>query len=226
MITVKAEFEKRAEEIEEYFKLLESFFEKEAILYFPNKRTHKYKRLNPELEKVLKANCFLLLYNLIEASVKQSITEIYDQVTSKGLTYREVTSHFKELWIKENYKNFKDHGEKNIFQFISNIDEDVITIDFDPSKVISGNIDRRKIEFFSNKFGFSSRVHYSAGNGDKLHQVKMRRNSLAHGNISFSECGREFTYEDLCDIKKQVIRYMRQILKNIEQFLLDDKFLN
>ena len=38
---------------------------------------------------------------------------------------------------------------------------------------------------------------YTAGNGDRLHQVKIRRNNLAHGNTSFSECGREFTYEDL-----------------------------
>lgn len=226
MITVKIEFEKRVSEVEEYFKLLDNFFEKDAILYFPNKQTHKYKRLNPELEKVLKANSFLLLYNVIEASIKQSLTEIYDQITSKGVTYNQVTSHFKQLWIKENYKNFKDQGEKNIFQFISGIENDVIEIEFDANKIISGNIDRRKIEYFSQAYGFSTQVHYSAGNGDKLHQVKVRRNNLAHGNISFSECGREFTYEDLCEIKKQVIRYMRQILNNIDKFLNEEKFLD
>lgn len=225
MITVKTEFENRVSEIEEYFKMLHRIFEENAVLFFPNKKTHKFKSLNTDLERVLKANCFLLLYNLIESSIKQSITEIYDQITSQGLNYSDISPLLKQLWIKENHKNFKEKGEVEIFNIITNLDADLIDIEFDSSRIISGNIDRRKIESLSEKYGFSMQVHYSAGNGNKLHIVKIRRNNLAHGNTSFSECGREFTYEDLCEIKIQVVRYLRQILNNIENYLDEDKFL-
>ena len=225
MITVKTEFENRVLEIEEYFKLLHYFFEKDAIIHFPNNKTHKFKELNTDLERVLKANCFLLLYNLIESSIRLSITEIYDQITSRNLTYEDVSPLIKKIWLNENYKNFKDRNESSIFDIITNLDNDSIVIDFDSSKIISGNIDRRKILMLSEKYGFSMRVHYSAGDGNKLHIVKVRRNDLAHGNTSFSECGREFTYSDLHSIKIEVVRYLRQILINIEKYLDNEKFL-
>jgi hypothetical protein len=226
LITVKTEFENRVSEIEEYFKLLEHFFEKNAVLFFPNKKTHKYKSLNTDLERVLKANSFLLLYNLIESSIKQSITEIYDQITSQGLKYSDMSPLIKKLWLKENHKNFKEKGESAILDIITNLDDDSIIIAFDSSKIISGNIDRVKIKSLSDKYGFSMKVHHTAGDGNKLHIVKIRRNHLAHGNMSFSECGREFTYEDLSEIKIQVVRYLRQILKNIEELLNEEKFMS
>ncbi|MBC6109187.1 MAE_28990/MAE_18760 family HEPN-like nuclease [Pedobacter fastidiosus] len=85
-------------------------------------------------------------------------------------------------------------------------------------------MDGLKIRDFATKYGFSSNTHRNANNGVKLHQVKTQRNSLAHGNTSFAECGRNYTIGDLRDIKKQVIIYLRNILKNITKFLATNKF--
>lgn len=225
MITVIADFNQRVGEIDSYFVLLDQLIEQEAIIYFPNKRSHKFKRTNQEQEKVLKANCFLLLYNLIESSVKLSITEIYDTITSKGVLFADVIDEIKKLWLREKYKNFDGLAEGNIFTVIESINGDSLSINFNPNKLISGNIDRQKIEAFSSKYGFSMNIHYSAGDGSKLHQVKTFRNQLAHGNISFSECGRQFTVEELLAIKNQVVRYLRQVLKNIEKYCDAEEFI-
>lgn len=83
MVTVINDFNTRVREIEGYFKLLNSIINEDARLYFPNKGSHKYKKIDDELIKVMKANCFLLLYNLIESSIKLSLTEIYDSITLK-----------------------------------------------------------------------------------------------------------------------------------------------
>ena len=82
---------------------------------------------------------------------------------------------------------------------------------------------REKITEFATKIGFSMRVHYSAGNGEKLHQVKTRRNNLAHGNISFSECGRDFTLEELVNItiNKHVTNFCFWITVLIFNFYLN-----
>ncbi|MBK6773181.1 MAG: hypothetical protein IPG78_13840 [Ignavibacteria bacterium] len=61
-------------------------------------------------------------------------------------------------------------------------------------------------------------------NGAKLHDVKIQRNQLAHGEISFSKCGRNYTIEDLIKTKDHTIKYLRKILKNINAYLESKKF--
>jgi hypothetical protein len=224
MISVLSDFEKRVDEINIYFLLLENIEEKKAVLYFPSKRTHKYQPHNAELIKILKANLFLLLYNLAESSIKQSLSEIYEQITEQQLKYEEVIDEIKKIWIDEKHNNFKNIGTENIFKAINNLTKEIIDIKFDSEKVISGNIDGRKIKEFSVKHGFSSKVHKNAKDGVKLHQVKTQRNHLAHGHISFAECGRNYTLSDLREIKHQVIIYLRRILNNIDRYLDKQKF--
>lgn len=224
MVTTINDFNTRVQEIDGYFKLLDSIINQGAQLHYPTKKNQKFKNFDEELIKVLKANSFLLLYNLIESSIKLSITEVYDSITSRTKKYDDVTDQIRKIWISENYKNFKDKGTDFIFHTINNITEDVIEIKFKHEKVISGNIDGQKIREFSNNIGFSNTTHHRAKNGVKLHQVKTQRNNLAHGAISFSECGRQYTYEDLLEIKQQVIIYLRGILNNIKTFIDDETF--
>lgn len=224
MLNVINEFNTRVREIDGYFKLLDSIINQNAHLFYPSKKSHKVKKFDDELIKVMKANSFLLLYNLIESSIKLSITEVYDSITLKTSKYEEVTDQIRKIWISENYKNFREKGTDFIFETINNIAEDVIQLKFKPEKVISGNIDGLKIREFSTLIGFSNSTHHLAKNGVKLHQVKKLRNDLAHGAISFSQCGRQYTYDDLFETKQQVIIYLRGILNNIMTFLDNEHF--
>ena len=223
MRTVILDFEKRVKEIDLYFTHLEYIEEEDAQIFFPNKSRNKYVDYDIELTKVFKANLFLLLYNLAESSIKQSLNEIYDSITTENLKYKEVIDEIKKIWIEENHVNFRNKGVTNIFIAINNLAEDIIDIRFN-SKVISGNIDGQKIRNFSLKYGFSNSSHHNANNGVKLLQVKTQRNNLAHGNISFAECGRNYTMSDLREIKRQVIIYLRSILKNIEKYINGKKY--
>lgn len=219
MTTVISDFEKRVVEIELYFKFIESVINENAALYFEQKRNKKIQQINPELIKVLKANLFVLLYNLAESSIKLSLEEIYDSISSKNKKYIEVCEEIKKIWIKTKYNNFRNTGTNSIFQTINNMAQDVIEIRFDSEKLISGNIDGRKIKEFASQHGFSSKVSKYAKDGVKLHQVKTQRNSLAHGNESFAECGRRYTITELKEIKHEVIIYLRRILNNIKKYL-------
>jgi hypothetical protein len=49
--------------------------------------------------------------------------------------------------------------------------------------------------------------------------VKTQRNDLAHGSISFSECGRQYTVDELERIKRQVVVFMRSILRSIGAYI-------
>jgi len=225
MTTVLTDFQTRVNEIELYFSFLEKIINENAELFFPNKRRNSKSVIDPELQKVLKAHGFLILYNLIESSIKKSIEKIYEKVSAENVLYKDVRDELKIIWIKINYKNFKDTGSEEIFRTIERMAEDSITMTFEGGKAISGNIDAKKIREFASAYGFSSRTHWSARNGNKLVSVKSKRNDLAHGVISFAECGRQHTLEDLIDTKKEVIFYMRGILRNVEQYLTSKRYL-
>ena len=225
MVSVISDFKKRTVEIEKYFAFLQAIEEKDAKMTFSSASRIRVKSFDNELLKVLKANMFLLLYNLVEASTRQALNEIYDKISSHQINYELLNDEIKKIWIKEHYKNFGNKGHEEIFNHISNIASDSINLQFNPDKIISGNIDAKKIRDFSEKYGFSSKVHNNAQNGEKLVIVKNQRNNLAHGLSSFSECGRNYTITDLKEIKEQVILYVGRILKNIDKYLSKNKFL-
>ncbi|MBL0247431.1 MAG: hypothetical protein IPQ28_07570 [Sphingobacteriales bacterium] len=115
MVTVLADFEKRVTEIELFFKHLENLEVDGALLYFPNRARRKTQPHNNELIKVFKANVFLLLYNLAESSIKQSLTEVYDTITSENLTYQDVIDEIKKIWIAQKHDNFRNKGDREYF---------------------------------------------------------------------------------------------------------------
>jgi hypothetical protein len=224
MIVTLIDFEKRTKEINLYFKHLQLLDIENAKIYLENRPRKKYFKANIELIKVLKANTFLLLYNLVESSIKQSITEIYDSITNDNLTYDEVIDEIKKIYIKENHASFKNLGIDNIFRTINSLSTEIIDIQFNSDKIISGNIDGRKVREFAAIYGFSDRSHIRANNGNKLHIVKLQRNNLAHGNVSFAECGRTYSTEEIEIIKNEVILFLRSILKNIDKFIDSKKY--
>ena len=227
MISVLTDFEERVEEIELYFEHLNLILNKDAELFFPGNKTRQRKRIEAELHKVLKANCFLLLYNLSESSIRQALTEIFDKISEKELAYALVKDEIKKIWITSSDNNFRDTGIDNIFNIINGtILRDIVEIKFEEKNSLSGNVDGRKIKDFATKLGFSEKSHPSLKNGVKLHEVKTQRNKLAHGEISFAKCGRDYSIEDLNKTKNQVIGYLRRILSNIKKFIDNEDFKN
>jgi len=224
MNSVLIDFEERVKEVELYFKHLYLIFGQDAEMFLPNNKTKKRKKINEELKKVLKANCFLLLYNLSESSIRQALIVIFEEISNKELKYNLVKNEIKKIWIELKYKNFKDKGSEEILNILSIIADDIIDITFE-DKGLGGNIDGQKIRGIANELGFSSRTHHSLKKGVTLHIVKTQRNKLAHGNISFAKCGRDYTLEELIKIKNQVIKYLRSILKNIKAFIEEEEFV-
>lgn len=226
MIAVLRDFDSRVNEIDIYFSFIEELVSNDVQLYFPNKRSKKFKNIDSELTKILKANGFLLLYNLVESSVKKSIEEIYESLKRENSAYKKFTDEIKKKWIEEKYKNFKDgsYVAEKIFEAIKIIEDDIISMTLDAKKLFKGNIDSRKIKDFATIYGFSSKAHYTAKDGEKLLVVKNQRNDLAHGLISFCECGKDYTIEQMLEIKKQVVAYLRSILRNVAIFINEKKY--
>ncbi|NJR66204.1 MAG: hypothetical protein HC772_14175 [Leptolyngbyaceae cyanobacterium CRU_2_3] len=98
---------------------------------------------------------------------------------------------------------------------------------FDKEDLFSGNLDGMKIRSTATEYGFSHLTDYvKTGHGSDLLTVKINRNDLAHGFKSFTEVGRDKTADQLLEIKNKVVKYLKQILQNIEQYLYNEEYLD
>jgi hypothetical protein len=50
-------------------------------------------------------------------------------------------------------------------------------------------------------------------------QVKQQRNDLAHGNISFTNCGRNTSTDELLKAFEQIPNFLESFISNIEDML-------
>ncbi len=158
----------------------------------------KIQSLDPELAKTLKANGFLLLYNLVESTMRNAIQAIFDELASSKVSFDSVKTELKIIVLQ----NLKACAPDKVHLKMSNISLDIITAGFDPERLFSGNVDGRLIRETANKYGFSSETKDKddetkkpPNNGDKLLIVKTNRNNLAHGIQSFEEVGRNYYIE-------------------------------
>lgn len=231
MIHVKREFKERCAEIDSYFEFLRKIIVRKGKILYSN---GKLEIFDPILIETLKANGFLLLYNLVESSIKQAIEAIFEEIIKDRVKYEDA----KEEIQKEFIKFLKKVSTENFVLSVNNISEDIIsfclsvkqqTSDTQPQyikELFSGNVHAKTIRDLAEKYGFSFTTNPKlTNNGRALEIVKDKRNDLAHGVFSFQAVGKEYKEKDLFKIKTQVIAYLEQILDNIEEYINKKEFL-
>ena len=145
------EFNNRLAEVNKYFDFLEKI-ESEYKILMNHSKTLSF-TIDDELLKILKANGFLILYNLIEATILNSIIAIFDEIKVDNLSYEKVSEKIKKYWFKNKYKHsdaIKDENLNNKFyilveEVISNITLEIIKDRIE----YGGNIDARRIKEIS-----------------------------------------------------------------------------
>jgi hypothetical protein len=221
MKDVIRQFQERQNEVNKYFSLLEDVMLKDAKLIFPNNNISDF---DIDLRQILRANAFLLLYNLVESSMSQAIEAIHLHVENSGLKYDNLNTNLKKEFVKFIQKGI------NIDKFVSNVSniaDDILKYYPEKRKVFSGNIDAKEIRDTGKKYGFSCETDKEVTkDGFKLLALKSNRNHLAHGYISFKECGKEHSLSDLLEMKVEIFEYISQILDNIELYLKNKEYIS
>ncbi|MEM7593989.1 MAG: MAE_28990/MAE_18760 family HEPN-like nuclease [Cyanobacteria bacterium P01_A01_bin.83] len=217
------DFEERAKEVSKYFFLLKNLEQGSIKLTMGNSNYQKLRTIDVELEKTLKATGFLLLYNLIESTIRNAIEFIYDDIVSKEVSFDDLRTEIKKIVIQNFKKNKKSD---TLLAEINRITIDIVSASFDKEKLFSGNIDARKIKDAAKNYGFSYQTNErKTQNGIDLLTIKTNRNDLAHGFKSFNEVGKDATSEELLKVQKRVICYLSEILQNIEEYVLNQEYL-
>ncbi len=74
------DFNRRVAEIQKYFELVDKIEQLGALsaksIVFPSGQYI----VDSEIQKILKSHCYLLLYNVVESSIRNGITAIHDVI--------------------------------------------------------------------------------------------------------------------------------------------------
>ncbi len=200
----------REKEIEEYFKLIK-FVEGETL---SNSNGEKF-YVSPLLIKTLKGAVFLLLYNLIESTMREAISAIHDSISSSSHGYDDVRAELqKELWRRARNNNITLDDIVSVTSAGVSLNFHIAT--FNAKNLFSGNITRAEIKKIAKIYGFTERTDArKTAKGERLEEVKNNRNDLAHGNKTFSGVGSVNTISELEELYSTIIHYIYEIVDNI-----------
>ena len=219
MDSTRFEYNKRFHEVEVYFETLQILDSGRcSIKCIDILGTESTKEIDFELITILKANGFLLLYNLVESTVRKSIDAILNSIHSSSVTFGELSDELRKIWVKQEGKNAT---LDRIMSIANNVLEKNLLSFRNDCINISGNIDAQEIRSILKQIGGNE-----IKDGRRLKDIKDKRNCLAHGNYSFSEIGKDYTVNDLIDYKDDTKEYLSKVLDEMESYIENRKFLN
>lgn len=230
MNNTKIEFEKRIQEINIYFDLLTIIDKGECLIQCKTINGEIIKEsIDGELIKILKANGFILLYNLIEATITKSIEAIFTAIYDDGLTFQKLSDKIKKLWLNQKAIPLKSGidalSHNKILTILDDVAKSIIDNQILKLKTecirISGNIDAQEIRNIAKKIGFEQ-----AKDGSILEEIKKKRNNLAHGEFTFGEIGKNVSVNDMIKYKDCAYSHLKDVINNIDSFIQNKRFAN
>lgn len=227
MVAVYDMYQDRADEIELYYNSIKSLYEKRRA----DENAAEILFYSDDFLKILKSNLLLMIYNLVESTVMGGILEIYDQLKSNGYTYNDVREEIKKIWFEFKFSevydknaHFNSYRDKAADIISSIINGDVLELNRKATD-ISGNLDADKIRIICQNHGIHYTLESECKGGHVLKDVKDKRNDLAHGTLSFEECGRNYSLTDLEEIKNQTLVFLRDILDGMNEYYISKSYL-
>lgn len=211
-----ADFQDRCNEIMKFLEIVK--FAEQGELNITSKPNQPIDpRPTTQQITTLKASCFLILYNLVESTIKNAIQEIYDHLHSQCISFDSLNNETRIQILK----NISQRSAPKLVHHIKHIATDSILAPFDKDDIFSGNVDAKSIRDKLNTYGIKQRKTKCSD----LLTIKTNRNNLAHGNITFSNCGKDYTSKQLFDMFDNVSKYMKSLLDDVENHIKQQKYL-
>lgn len=225
MQDIKDDFDTRSDEILEYLNLIVFIENAGSEIVDANTPPKKY-NVTSEVRKTLKGTVYILLYNLIESTMREAISFIHESLSSKRVEYDQLCESLKKEILRR-IRNESVNLDSVFFSTKEKFGPNISLATFNKKKLFSGNIDRDEINSKSKVYGFSTDSRYAdTKHGEKLKTIKQHRNDLAHGNVSFAEIGKGVSHSDLEKTCLETIAYLSAIIDNITYYLQSDGYLS
>ena len=240
MDDVSQAFEERLQEIEAYLDLLEAL-EQQVQQGTPKIGIGEAKStvITVQQQRILYSSVYLQLYNLVESTVARCLDTVSKVIVGKNLQPSDLSSKLRGEWVKSIARTHTDLGYdkrlESALELFSHIVQASPMLTFKLEKGGGGNWDDEEIyTLFSKRLGLSLSISKEVSRGVKqpfrddkgaLVLIRTLRNKLAHGDLSFAECGENITARDLRELKDRVALYMREVIACFKSSIDTHEFL-
>jgi len=238
MIDVLQEFKERVGEIDAYLEFL-SYCDAQLRDSLP--RVGKTPVVISSMQqRVLHSSVYVQLYNLVESTINKCIESVWQAIHEGKWKPSDLSDKLRLEWISQKTKKNKilSHQDK-----LDNIIMDLLNHFIGGSPVGElqmgkwgrGNYDDKKICLLAKKLGCKLNIREDYKENIKRHVkndwgplklIVEYRNDLAHGKISFAECGANVTVEDLRKITEDTANYLKEVVISFQLFVSSYEFLN
>lgn len=183
---------------------------------------------DPIFQQTLIAGTWVMMYNVVESTVRNALLHIIDNIHREGLDFINLTKNYQiELARKELKDIIKTNDYYN--RIVGFVDTALLSMLSDPEVVISeigfgGNIDARKLSEIYERFSITKADDWQYSHREKLRTIKGFRNDLAHGVITYRDCGKQFTVADLRVAFEAVSAILNSFVEDVNKVILDKPY--
>lgn len=191
--------------------------------------------ITPLQQHILYANVFVQLYNLVEATITRCLEAL--QTAADGYRPDELTTPVLREWVRFKARTHSDRAyDKRLDAAVSLTDHLIGGLSVGDFKIEAGgggNWDDREIEKVARRIGCDLDVERAVRESAKrrirddlgaLQMVKELRNRLAHGLMSFGECGADYAVSDVESIADAVLGYLDAVVTSFVDYLDELRF--
>jgi len=232
---IREEFDKRVAEINSFYEIL-------TIIELENPRISANKikdesvvevelQINSSKVDTLRSTTYLLLYNLIESTVYNSVISIFDEISDKGLKYFDIVEDVQKYWLNNLYKHDDKKRKETIIETIMNVAIQIFndTIVLASNEInYGGSLDAKTIFDTAKSMridvGNIHRIYDKNKHGQTLIEIKQKRNWLAHGEKSFIEVGSTSSFGQLQEAKGNVFDFLSEFITAVESYISNQQY--
>lgn len=230
---IRDEFNNRVIEIDSFYEILE-IIELESpkiTAYDLIGSSEKTVNINSSKIDTLRSTSYLLLYNLIESTIYNTISTVFDEIKDSGLKYSDVIADVQKYWLNNIYKHNDNKKKETIIETIISISNKISSdiIELASNEInYGGSLDAKKIFDTAKSMNIDvTNVHViydKSKHGESLVDVKKKRNWLAHGEKSFIEVGSSSTFTQLLETKNYIVDFLNEFIKSVENYIVNKHF--
>lgn len=218
---IKRIYEERYNEVSDYLQLLKFVddlattetwsgkkYDKSIITYQPQR----------DMQKILRANTYLLMYNLVESTFAMMIEYVQTHINDEKKPLLNFIPEIRKICAKSCFKISEDAIEHMASNKPIYIDDWKLSY--------SGNVTMQSIKSFLGTIKCAPKTTLNEKDVEaSLEKIKQTRNCLAHGNMSFADKGTSITYDAAKEDFEKATQYLREMLSNLERYVQNTEYL-
>jgi hypothetical protein len=216
-------FRERADEVFAFLRLLEDV--ETAARSGPPRLANTLTPITTSQQKILYSSLYLQLYNLVEATVARCIDAVVTSAADGSSRPSDLNKALRAEWVRSFARTHVDLNASNRLKHAVEMCEQILgQLPLEVFKVESGgggNWDDTEIEVISRRMGCGLQITPTTLAAVKrvlrddlgaLKLVKSRRNDLAHGSLSFVDCGEGLDVAELKNLTDAVVNYLAEAI--------------